>query len=88
MSLTAVLRRVGRGDITMYGFRSTFRDWCSEAVGTLSRERHASMRSYAIAAKALNSANSAPRIIVESHSVTNQKYTVLLQPASRDIVAS
>lgn len=33
MSLTAVLRRMGRGDITVHGFRSTFRDWCSEAAG-------------------------------------------------------
>jgi integrase len=33
MSLTAVLHRMGRGDITVHGFRSTFRDWCSEAVG-------------------------------------------------------
>lgn len=33
MSLTAVLRRMGRGDITVYGFRSTFRDWCAEAAG-------------------------------------------------------
>jgi integrase len=33
MSLTAVLRRMGRGDITVHGFRSTFRDWCSEAPG-------------------------------------------------------
>lgn len=33
MSLTAVLRRMGRGDITIHGFRSTFRDWCAEAPG-------------------------------------------------------
>jgi integrase len=33
MSLTAVLRRMGRGDITVHGFRSTFRDWCAEAAG-------------------------------------------------------
>jgi integrase len=32
MSLTAVLRRMDRGDITMHGFRSTFRDWCAESV--------------------------------------------------------
>lgn len=32
MSLTAVLRRMGRKEITVHGFRSTFRDWCSEAV--------------------------------------------------------
>jgi integrase len=32
MSLTAVLRRMDRGDITVHGFRSTFRDWCSESV--------------------------------------------------------
>lgn len=30
MTLTAVLRRMNRGDITAHGFRSTFRDWCSE----------------------------------------------------------
>lgn len=39
MSLTAVLRRMGRGDITIHGFRSTFRDWCAEAPGnSFSRE--------------------------------------------------
>lgn len=39
MSLTAVLRRMGRTDITVHGFRSTFRDWCSEADGNaFSRE--------------------------------------------------
>lgn len=32
MSLTAVLRRMGRGDITAHGFRSSFRDWCAESV--------------------------------------------------------
>jgi integrase len=32
MSLTAVLRRMGRGDLTAHGFRSTFRDWCGEAT--------------------------------------------------------
>jgi integrase len=30
MTLTAVLRRMGRSDITAHGFRSTFRDWASE----------------------------------------------------------
>jgi integrase len=33
MSLTGVLRRMGRSDITIHGFRSSFRDWCAEAVG-------------------------------------------------------
>lgn len=32
MSLTAVLRRMGRGDVTAHGFRSTFRDWASETT--------------------------------------------------------
>ena len=32
MTLTAVLRRMGRSDITAHGFRSTFRDWCSEGT--------------------------------------------------------
>ncbi len=30
MSLTAVLRRMGRGDLTAHGFRSSFADWCAE----------------------------------------------------------
>lgn len=30
MSLTAVLKRMERGDLTMHGFRSTFRDWAAE----------------------------------------------------------
>jgi integrase len=33
MSLTAVLRRMERDEITVHGFRSTFRDWCAESVG-------------------------------------------------------
>jgi integrase len=39
MSLTAVLGRMNRADITIHGFRSSFRDWCAESVGnSLSRE--------------------------------------------------
>jgi integrase len=30
MSMTAVLRRMGRGDITVHGFRSSFMDWAHE----------------------------------------------------------
>ena len=30
MSMTAVLRRMGRMDITVHGFRSSFRDWAAE----------------------------------------------------------
>lgn len=30
--MAAVLRRMGRGDLTVHGFRSTFRDWCGEAT--------------------------------------------------------
>jgi integrase len=30
VALTAVLKRMGRGDITTHGFRSTFRDWAAE----------------------------------------------------------
>jgi integrase len=32
MSMTMVLRRMNCPDITVHGFRSTFRDWCSEAT--------------------------------------------------------
>ncbi len=30
MALAMVLRRMDRGDLTVHGFRSTFRDWCAE----------------------------------------------------------
>jgi integrase len=32
MSLLAVLRRIGRADLTTHGFRSTFRDWAAETT--------------------------------------------------------
>jgi integrase len=32
VTLGAVLRRMGRGDLTVHGFRSTFRDWAGEAT--------------------------------------------------------
>jgi len=32
MSCLAVLKRMGRPDLTVHGFRSTFRDWISEAT--------------------------------------------------------
>ena len=32
MSLTAVLKKMGRGDVTAHGFRSTFRDWAGETT--------------------------------------------------------
>ena len=35
MSMTAVLRRMKRDDITVHGFRSTFRDWAGETTGFL-----------------------------------------------------
>jgi integrase len=33
MVLLVLLRRMGRGNITAHGFRSTFRDWCAECTG-------------------------------------------------------
>ena len=30
MSLLQVLHRMGRADLTVHGFRSSFSDWCSE----------------------------------------------------------
>ena len=32
MTLMAALRRMGRGDLTAHGFRSTFRDWAGETT--------------------------------------------------------
>jgi integrase len=33
MAMLMLLRRMGRGDLTAHGFRSTFRDWCAETTG-------------------------------------------------------
>ena len=30
--MNMLLRRMGRGDLTVHGFRSCFRDWCAEAT--------------------------------------------------------
>ena len=32
MAMLALLRRIGRDDLTAHGFRSTFRDWCAEST--------------------------------------------------------
>jgi integrase len=32
MAMTALLRRMGRGNLTVHGFRSAFRDWAAEAT--------------------------------------------------------
>ena len=34
MAMLVVLKRMKRSDITVHGFRSTFRDWCYEATET------------------------------------------------------
>jgi integrase len=33
MAMTELLRRMGRGNITVHGFRSSFRDWAAERTG-------------------------------------------------------
>ena len=30
MAMASVLKRMGRQDVTVHGFRSTFRDWAAE----------------------------------------------------------
>lgn len=37
MAMTQLLRRLGRGDVTVHGFRSSFRDWAAEK-GNMPRE--------------------------------------------------
>eukprot|EP01037_Dinobryon_pediforme_P005931 gene5931-6001_t len=34
MAMAMLLRRMKRDDVTVHGFRSTFRDWCGEATAT------------------------------------------------------
>jgi integrase len=38
MAMEMLLRRMGRGDITVHGFRSTFRDWAAESTANFPRE--------------------------------------------------
>jgi integrase len=33
MAMTMSLRRMGRGNLTVHGFRSTFKDWASDCTG-------------------------------------------------------
>jgi integrase len=33
MAMLMLLRRMGRDDLTVHGFRSTFRDWAAERTG-------------------------------------------------------
>jgi integrase len=39
MAMLMLLRRMGRGDLTAHGFRSTFSDWCAEQTNTASEVR-------------------------------------------------
>jgi integrase len=39
MAFLMLLRRIGRGDLTAHGFRSTFSDWCSECTNFASEVR-------------------------------------------------
>jgi integrase len=39
MAMAMLLRRMGRGDLTVHGFRSTFSDWGAERTGAPSEVR-------------------------------------------------
>jgi integrase len=39
MAMLMLLRRMGRGDLTAHGFRSTFSDWCAEQTNFPSEVR-------------------------------------------------
>jgi len=39
MAMLMLLRRMGRGDLTAHGFRSTFSDWCAEQTSFPSEVR-------------------------------------------------
>lgn len=49
-SLIAVLRRMGGADLTVHGFRSTFRDWCGEST-SYPRERAEAALAHAVGDK-------------------------------------
>ena len=39
MAMNMLLRRMGKGDLTVHGFRSTFSDWAAEQTNALSEVR-------------------------------------------------
>jgi integrase len=39
MTMLMLLRRMGRSDLTVHGFRSTFSDWCAERTAYSSEVR-------------------------------------------------
>ena len=39
MAFLMLLRRMGRGDLTVHGFRSSFSDWCAERTNFPSEVR-------------------------------------------------
>ena len=39
MAMLMLLRRMGRGELTVHGFRSTFSDWCAEQTNAPSEVR-------------------------------------------------
>ena len=39
MAMAMLLRRMGRGDLTVHGFRSSFSDWCAERTAFPSEVR-------------------------------------------------
>jgi integrase len=39
MAMLMLLRRMGRGELTVHGFRSAFSDWCAEQTNTPSEVR-------------------------------------------------
>jgi integrase len=39
MAMTSVLRRMGRGELTVHGFRSSLSDWCTEQTSFSSEAR-------------------------------------------------
>jgi integrase len=39
MAMLMLLRRMGRSDLTVHGFRSTFSDWCAEQTSAPSEVR-------------------------------------------------
>ena len=61
MAFLMLLRRMGKGDLTAHGFRSTFRDWCAEATNFPSE-----VAEMALAATFLASADAGRRDLVSS----------------------
>ncbi|HSF93884.1 MAG TPA: integrase arm-type DNA-binding domain-containing protein [Thermohalobaculum sp.] len=83
MAMTQLMRRLGRGDVTVHGFRSSFRDWAEEKGG-LPRE----IAELSLAHEVGNATERAYRRsdLLGKHRTLMERWARFCCPASADVI--